>query len=208
MRLHQINLAARTLSWRRRFDDSLATTKVSRDAARRLGDRGNEATALTFLGVAATTGAPVRRRDHRPPGCRRDLPGDRRPARRGQCDEQSSAPRCGTYAGSTKRSPRTRTRPRSKGRPATGAAKSMAVDKLGSSAAGNGPGRGGDHRTPGRGRDLPGELGDRHGKGQRVEPPRPRVAGGGPGGGRRSPHTRTRPRSSRRPATGIAKASR
>ncbi len=46
-----INLAAYFV-WRRRFDDSLATTKVSRDAARRLGDRGNEATALTFLGVA------------------------------------------------------------------------------------------------------------------------------------------------------------
>ena len=46
-----INLAAYFV-WRRRFDDSLATTMVSRDAARRLGDRGNEATALTFLGVA------------------------------------------------------------------------------------------------------------------------------------------------------------
>ena len=37
---------------RRRFDDELATTMISRDAARRLGDKGNEATALTNLGSA------------------------------------------------------------------------------------------------------------------------------------------------------------
>jgi len=40
------------LSWRRRFDDWLSTTMVSRDAARRLHDRDAEAAALTSLGVA------------------------------------------------------------------------------------------------------------------------------------------------------------
>jgi tetratricopeptide (TPR) repeat protein len=38
--------------WRRRFDDWLSTTMVSRDAARRLHDRGNEAAALNHLGIA------------------------------------------------------------------------------------------------------------------------------------------------------------
>ena len=38
------------LEWRRRFDDWLATIMVSRDAARRLGDRRNEAAALGTLG--------------------------------------------------------------------------------------------------------------------------------------------------------------
>ena len=46
-----INLAA-YLYWRRRFDDELATTMISRDAARRLGDKGSEAAALTNLGSA------------------------------------------------------------------------------------------------------------------------------------------------------------
>jgi tetratricopeptide (TPR) repeat protein len=40
------------LSWRRYFDDWLATTTISRDAARRLGDRRNEAGALGNLGIA------------------------------------------------------------------------------------------------------------------------------------------------------------
>lgn len=40
------------LAWRRRFDDLISTIVVSRDAARRLHDRGNEAAALTSLGVA------------------------------------------------------------------------------------------------------------------------------------------------------------
>ncbi len=40
-----------SLAWRRRFDEWLATTTVSRDAARRLGERGNEALALSNLGV-------------------------------------------------------------------------------------------------------------------------------------------------------------
>ena len=44
-----LNLAA-YLYRRRRFDDWLATTMISRDAARRLGDKGNEAAALTNLG--------------------------------------------------------------------------------------------------------------------------------------------------------------
>ena len=37
--------------WRRRFEDGLATTVISRDAARRLGDRSNEAAALTMHGT-------------------------------------------------------------------------------------------------------------------------------------------------------------
>jgi tetratricopeptide (TPR) repeat protein len=40
------------LSWRRRFDDWLFITMISRDAARRLGDRGSEASALDSLGIA------------------------------------------------------------------------------------------------------------------------------------------------------------
>ena len=40
------------LSWRRRFDDWLSISMVSRDAARRLHDRGNEAAALNHLGLA------------------------------------------------------------------------------------------------------------------------------------------------------------
>jgi tetratricopeptide (TPR) repeat protein len=43
---------AEYLHWRRRFDDLLAVLTVSRDAARRLGDRANEAVALTILGTA------------------------------------------------------------------------------------------------------------------------------------------------------------
>jgi tetratricopeptide (TPR) repeat protein len=43
---------AEYFSWRRRFDDWIATTTVSLDAARRLGDRRGEAAALTNLGVA------------------------------------------------------------------------------------------------------------------------------------------------------------
>jgi len=39
-------------SWRRRFDDWIATTTLSLDAARRLGDRQGEADALTSLGSA------------------------------------------------------------------------------------------------------------------------------------------------------------
>ena len=38
--------------WRRRFDDWLATSMISRDAARRLGDLRHEAAALNNLGVA------------------------------------------------------------------------------------------------------------------------------------------------------------
>ncbi len=40
------------LDWRRRVDDWLATTTISVDAARRLGDRGNEGIALNNLGLA------------------------------------------------------------------------------------------------------------------------------------------------------------
>ena len=40
------------LAWRRRFDDRLAVIEISRNAARRLGDREGEATALTSLGSA------------------------------------------------------------------------------------------------------------------------------------------------------------
>jgi tetratricopeptide (TPR) repeat protein len=40
------------LEWRRRFDDLLSVTMVSRDAARHLKDRGNEASALNLYGGA------------------------------------------------------------------------------------------------------------------------------------------------------------
>jgi tetratricopeptide (TPR) repeat protein len=40
------------LAWRRRFDDELTVLAVSRDSARQLNDKGNEASALTCLGIA------------------------------------------------------------------------------------------------------------------------------------------------------------
>ena len=40
------------LAWRRRFDDWLAVLAVSRDSARQLNDKGNEAAALNNLGLA------------------------------------------------------------------------------------------------------------------------------------------------------------
>jgi tetratricopeptide (TPR) repeat protein len=43
---------AEYLSWRRRFDDWIAVTTVSLDAARRLGDQRGEGDALTILGMA------------------------------------------------------------------------------------------------------------------------------------------------------------
>ena len=54
--------------WRRRFDDRLSTAGVSRDAARRLGDRAGEATALNNIGLALRnlrrfTGAVTAHRD-------------------------------------------------------------------------------------------------------------------------------------------------
>ena len=44
------------LSWRRRFDDWLTVLAMSRDAARRQGDRANEAVALSNLGLALSGG--------------------------------------------------------------------------------------------------------------------------------------------------------
>jgi tetratricopeptide (TPR) repeat protein len=43
---------ARYFSWRRRFDDWLASTRISLETARRLGDRRREAVALNNLGAA------------------------------------------------------------------------------------------------------------------------------------------------------------
>ena len=51
-------MLAEYFSWRRRFDDWIATTTLSLDAARRLGDRRREAGALNNLGLAL---AEVRR---------------------------------------------------------------------------------------------------------------------------------------------------
>ncbi|MGP8000358.1 MAG: tetratricopeptide repeat protein [Streptosporangiaceae bacterium] len=45
-------LLADYLDWRRRFDDKLTVLAISRDAARRLGSRKNEAVALTGIGIA------------------------------------------------------------------------------------------------------------------------------------------------------------
>ena len=45
-------LLAEYFAWRRRFDDLMAVTAISLDAARRLGDRRREADALTILGNA------------------------------------------------------------------------------------------------------------------------------------------------------------
>ena len=133
---------------------------ISRDTARRLGDRRNEAIALNDLGLALREVRPVRGGDHRAPGRGGDLPGDRRPARRGRGAGQ----------------PRRR-------------------------AVGARPVRGGDHRAPGRGGDLPGN-GRPARRGHGAEQPRPGAAGACAGSRRRSPRTRTRPRSTGRPATG------
>ena len=46
-----LNLAE-YLDWRRRFDDMLTVLAISRDTARRLGDRTREAIALGHLGNA------------------------------------------------------------------------------------------------------------------------------------------------------------
>ena len=43
---------SRYLSWRRRFDDWIAVSMISRDAARRQGNRSGEAVALNSLGLA------------------------------------------------------------------------------------------------------------------------------------------------------------
>jgi tetratricopeptide (TPR) repeat protein len=45
-------LLAEYFAWRRRFDDWIAVTTVSVDAARRLGDQRREGDALTILGLA------------------------------------------------------------------------------------------------------------------------------------------------------------
>jgi tetratricopeptide (TPR) repeat protein len=45
-------LLAEYFDWRRRFDDWIATTIISLNAARRLGDRRREGDALTILGLA------------------------------------------------------------------------------------------------------------------------------------------------------------
>jgi tetratricopeptide (TPR) repeat protein len=45
-------LLSEYLSWRRRFDDMLTVLTISRESAQRLGDRPNEAVALTIIGVA------------------------------------------------------------------------------------------------------------------------------------------------------------
>ena len=47
------------LAWRRRFDDWLATTTISLNAARRPGDRYGEGTALGNLGPAALWALPA-----------------------------------------------------------------------------------------------------------------------------------------------------
>jgi tetratricopeptide (TPR) repeat protein len=57
---------AEYLAWRRRFDDWLAVTAISISASRRLGDRGNEAAALTILGNALSE---VRRFDEAITAC-------------------------------------------------------------------------------------------------------------------------------------------
>ena len=48
--LHLPMVLREYLDWRRRFDDRLAVLTVSRDTTRRLGDRPNEAIAMTSLG--------------------------------------------------------------------------------------------------------------------------------------------------------------
>lgn len=46
------NCLSQYLSWRRRYDDMLSITAVSRASAQRLGDQGNEALALMHHGIA------------------------------------------------------------------------------------------------------------------------------------------------------------
>ena len=66
----------------------LAINMISRDVARRLGDRDNEAAALGNLGNSAARSAPVRGSYQRAPRCGRDLPGDQRSVSRGHCADQ------------------------------------------------------------------------------------------------------------------------
>ena len=116
-------LLAEYFGWRRRFDDWITATTISLDAARRLGDRRREGDALTILGLALRAGAAVRGGHHRPPGRRRHLPGDRRPAPRGHGAEQPRQRPAGGAAVRGGASPPTRTISRSAGRPATGTAR-------------------------------------------------------------------------------------
>ncbi len=130
------------LYWRRRFDDWLVSLVVGRDAARRLGDRSNEARALTNLGVAL---AEVRRFEeaitaHQDAAAIFRETGDR--SREGMAlnnlgmalqgvrrfeeaitAHQDAAAIFRETGDRRRRSRRIRTRPRSFGRPATGTAR-------------------------------------------------------------------------------------
>ena len=113
---------AEYFDWRRRFDDWLATTAISLDAARRLGDRDREGRALTSLGLALRE---VRRFEEAITACQdaaaifRET-GDRRGEGMGVNNLGMALREAGR---SRRRSPRTRTRPPSSGRPATGTAR-------------------------------------------------------------------------------------
>ena len=101
-------------------------------------------------------GAAVRGGDHRVPGRRGHLPGDRRPARRGQALSNLGARAAGRCGGSRRRSPLTGTPRPSTGRPATGTARARRWATSGS-PYGGAAARGGDHRASGRGGHLPGD---------------------------------------------------
>ena len=84
------------LLWRRRFDDWLAILMISRDVARRQGERRNEAAALSNLGVALRNVRRFEEAISTQPGRGGDLPGDREPAPGGRGAEQ---PRRGAAGG-------------------------------------------------------------------------------------------------------------
>ena len=72
----------------RRFEEAITARQDAAAIYRETGDRHGEGMALNNLGVALAGGAAVRGGDHRVPGRGGDLPGDRRPARRGRGADQ------------------------------------------------------------------------------------------------------------------------
>ena len=67
----------------RRFEEAITAHQDAAAIFRETGDRHGEGMALNNLGMRPARGAAVRGGDHRAPGRRRHLPGDRRPAQRG-----------------------------------------------------------------------------------------------------------------------------
>ena len=158
----------------RRFEEAITACQDAAAIFRETGDRHGEAGAEQPRPRPAEVRA-VRRGDHRTPGRRGRLPGNRRPARRGRGAEQ---PRPGPAGGAAVRRGdhrlpgRRRHLPRDR-RPVR---RGTALNNLGVALQRGATVRRGDHRC----RDAAAiyrETGDRHGEGGAVQP-RPGPAGG------------------------------